>query len=194
MAVQQIDSSFQNDGNFAQLDLQDVAAKGPHFRIETFRCSQPRGGFGVTKAGSLVEVICGSDHLTADSNKIFRSVDSVDRGPKQVVILEIRESIEFSGSCHVRVRDLDVQSPSYGHVIVATITPVPGNRYRLDYEVRVPAPGKAPVEIVSPLTTPIANAAGLADIGDDIKALGTVDNSLPGNPMSGDHPLEWAEI
>jgi hypothetical protein len=34
MAVQQVASSYQNDGNFAQIDLQDVTAQGPEIRCQ----------------------------------------------------------------------------------------------------------------------------------------------------------------
>lgn len=190
MGVQQIDSSFQNDGNFAQLDLQDTAVSGPHFRIETYRSSQPSGGFGVTKAGTKVEHLCGLDHLTANSNCVFRSIDSVDRGNNQVVILEIRETIDPTGSTHVRVRDVDANSASYGDAIICTITPKPGNLYQLDYEVRILGGGPPkPKEITSPLSDTISALTGLPDIGDDVNKLGKVDTSLPGNPLSA--TIQW---
>ena len=136
MAVQQVAASYQNDGNFAQLDLQDITAMGPRFRIETFRSSQPLGTYGTNLAGSRVDHICGLDHLSPESNKVFRSIDSISRGDKQVVILEIRESIEQSGAFHVRARDVDAVSESFGDVIVCSAIPLPRNRYKLSYEIR----------------------------------------------------------
>ena len=188
MAVQQIAASYQNDGNFAQLDLQDVATKGPHFRIETFRSSQPLGKYGTNLAGSRVDHICGVDHLSPNSNKVFRSIDSVSRNGKQVVILEIREAIEPTGAFYVRVRDVDAESPSFGHVVVCSATPLPRNKYRIFYEMRVPRNPK-PVAIHSPISDTIANLTGLPDIGGTVDTLGDVDSSLPGNPLSAE--IQW---
>lgn len=122
MAAQQVDASYQNDVKFAELDLQDVTVMGPRFRIETFRCSQPVGQYGLTAAGTSVEDICGADHLLPESNTVFRSIDSISREESQVVIFEIRESITPSGSFHVRARDVDAQSESFGHVVLCTVT------------------------------------------------------------------------
>lgn len=74
MAVEQIAGFVQNDGNFCQLDLQDRNFGGPLMRIETFRCSQPTGKFGVTGAGTKVEDLAGIDHLSPESNRTFRHV------------------------------------------------------------------------------------------------------------------------
>jgi hypothetical protein len=188
MAVQQIAASYQNDGNFAQLDLQDVKAKGPHFRIETYRASQPLGTYGTNLAGSRVDHICGVDHLGPHSNKVFRSIDSVNRGDKQVVILEIREAIEPSGAFYVRVRDVDAESPSFGHVVVCSAKPLPHNRYEIAYEIRVPKAVKA-VAVHSPLSDPITTLTGLPDIGGQVDSLGDVDLALPGNPLAA--TIQW---
>ncbi len=188
MAVQQIDASYQNDGNFAELDLQDITLKGPRFRIETFRSSQPTGTYGTTVAGSLVDCICGADHMAEGCNRVFRSIDSVSRGDQQVVILEIREEIETSGAFYVRVRDMDANSESFGHVVICSVIPLPKNRYSISYEIRVPSK-TAPRVILSPLNEPISKLTGLTDIGGPIEKLGDVDTSLPGNPMSAE--IRW---
>jgi hypothetical protein len=188
MAVQQINSAFQNDGNFCQLDLQDMALMGPILRIETFRASQPEGQYGITKAGTHVETIAGIDHLTAASNSIFRHVYSVTRNEGQVVILEIREAFDPSGAFEVRVRDVDGTSPSFGDVIKFSCRPVPGNKYDIEYEVRVPQ-SKKPRIVLSPVKEKIASIGGLADIGESPDSLGQVDASLPNNPLTA--RIQW---
>ena len=188
MAVQQVAASYQNDGNFAQLDLQDVTLAGPRFRIETFRSSQPLGEYGTNLAGSRVDHICGIDHLTPNSNKIFRSIDSVSRNGQQVVILEIRETIEPTGAFYVRARDVDAESPSFGHLVVCSATPLPKNKYRISYEIRVPN-SAVPVATYSPITSSMASLTGLADIGSELSLLGEVDLTLTGNPLTAD--IQW---
>ena len=49
MAEQQIAASYQNDKNFAQLDLKDVAINGPTFELKP------------------------------NSNRVFRSIDLLDK-------------------------------------------------------------------------------------------------------------------
>lgn len=188
MAVQQVAASYQNDGNFAQLDLQDLALKGPRFRIETFRSSQAAGQFGQSLAGSTAEHICGIDHLGPESNKVFRSIDSISRGSEQVVILEIREAIEPSGAFYVRARDLDRESPSFGDVIICSVTPLPRNKYRVEYEIRVPNKAQ-PTKVLSPLQDTVSKLTGLADLGAEPAKLGDVDTKLVGNPMSAE--IQW---
>lgn len=188
MAVQQVAASYQNDGNFAQLDLQDIAVKGPRFRIETFRSSQPVEGYGTNLAGSRADSICGADHLSPESNRIFRSIDSISRGNKQIVILEIREAIEQSGAFYVRARDVDAESASFGDTIVCSAVPLPRNRYRISYEIRVPRKAEKQV-LFSPLTSQISRLTGLADIGSPVDDLGDLDTSLPGNPLSAE--IQW---
>ena len=188
MAVQQVAASYQNDGNFSQLDLQDVTVMGPRFRIETFRSSQPLENYGTNLAGSRVDYICGNDHLSPESNKVFRSVDSISRDDKQVVILEIRESIEQSGAFYVRARDVDAESESFGDVVVCSAIPLPRNRYKISYEIRVPVKREAKA-IYSPLSETIANITGLADIGSPLEELGEVDTSMPGNPLVAE--IQW---
>ena len=183
MAVEQIAASYQNDGNFAELDLQDVTLNGPKFRIETFRASQPTGTFGTTAAGSTVDQICGNDHLSPESNRVFRSIDSVDRGTQQIVILEIREAYEETGAFYVRARDVDAESESFGHTVLCGVVPLPRNRYKISYELRVPS-SPTPRAIVTPLQGKISDLTGLADIGDAPDRLGVVDETLPGNPLS----------
>lgn len=110
MAVQQVACSFQNDGNYSQLDLRDQALDGPLMRIEVFRCSQPSGAFGTTGAGSTVQAIAAIDHLANDSNHVFRSLFSVSRGKAMESLLETREVLSEDGSFEVRVRDVDTNS------------------------------------------------------------------------------------
>ncbi|MGQ2370574.1 hypothetical protein ACT53J_07115 [Citrobacter braakii] len=188
MAVQQVAASYQNDGNFAQLDLQDVANNGPRFRIETYRSSQPADAFGTNLAGSRVDYICGIDHLKPGSNKVFRSIDSVSRNGEQVVILEIREAIEPTGAFFVRARDVDADSATFGHVIVCSAIPLPRNKYQINYEIRVPRNAK-PTSVYSPLTESMSSKTGLSDIGEDLDNLGEIDSTLPGNPLRAE--IQW---
>jgi hypothetical protein len=188
MAVQQVAASYQNDGNFAQLDLQDVAVGGPRFRIETYRSSQPEGQYGRNAVGSAAASICGDDHLKPESNSVFRSIDSISRGENQVVILEIREAITETGSFFVRVRDVDNESPSFGHVVICSVVPKPRNTYEVRYEIRVPS-NVHPTLITSPIDRPVAQIAGLPDIGADLSELGEIDESLQGNPLEG--LIQW---
>ena len=138
MAVQQIDCSFQNDGNYCQLDLQDITGKGPVMRIETFRCSQPLEGYGTTRAGTGVSLLAGDDHLSPASNRIFRHVYSAGELASPMITLEMREVFEEDGSFEVRVRDIDTESPSFGSTLISKARPRPNNRYDISYEMRTP--------------------------------------------------------
>lgn len=113
MALQQTLISVCNDGNVSQLDVTDNLPKGKYYRIEVYRSSHPIGGYGVTLSGSRVEDICGLDHLTQRSNRVFRYTFSVGKNNTHrgdlPSLLEGRE--EFSpqgwpdGSWDVRIRD-----------------------------------------------------------------------------------------
>jgi hypothetical protein len=153
MAVSQIKASFQNDGNFSQLDLQDIRLNGPVMRIETFRCSQPCGEFGVTAAGSSVEAIAGEDHLQPSSNRTFRHVFSVGPPNHVKATLEIREVFSEDGSLEVITRDIDGLSRSFGAILIARSAPI-WEGVSLHYEVRRPDRCWARV-IKSPVTAAI---------------------------------------
>lgn len=190
MAVQQITSSFQNDGNYSQLDLQDISGSGPVMRIETFRCSQPIGDFGTTKAGTSVTSLTGDDHLSPESNKVFRHIYSTGVIPEMKVILEMRETFEEDGSFDVRIRDVDADSPSMCSVLIAKARPQPNNQYGISYEVRTPDVDIQRSELRSPLKEPItAILQDLSDISAPYEDLGEVNTSLPGNPL--DATISW---
>ena len=131
MAVKQIAESFQNDGNFCSLDLKDVAFNKPTMRIETFRSSQPEGIFEVTKPGTSALHLCGMDHLSKNSGRIFRHIFSVQDDLEMKVTLEIRELFDENGSWHLTVRDVDYKSKSFGTSIDIKITPVSETGYKL---------------------------------------------------------------
>ncbi|SER63772.1 hypothetical protein SAMN05421690_10471 [Nitrosomonas sp. Nm51] len=174
MAVTQINQSFQNDGNFSQLDLRNVRGTGPVMRIETFRCSQPEGDFGKTASGTEVASLAGKDHLTQESNQIFRHIYSTGDVNAPLSTLEIREIFEEDGSFDIRVRDIDYESQSFGDVLVMTAKPLPNNTYQLTYDIRTPKSTEA-AKFESPLTAPISETAtGLADISSKPENLGEI--------------------
>lgn len=185
MAVQQIASSFQNDGNYCQLDLQDVSGVGPVMRIETFRCSQPEGDYGVTKAGTSVASLAGADHLSANSNKVFRHVYSTGELPSPKITLEMREAFEEDGSFDIRVRDVDPESPTFGMTLISTAMPRPNNKYEVSYELRTPKPEIQRKELLSPLREKVTETiSGLTDLSATPDEIGKLDDRLPGNPLT----------
>ncbi|ALA51808.1 hypothetical protein CAY60_012940 [Shouchella clausii] len=186
MAVEQVRGFVQNDGNFCQLDLQDKNFNGPIMRIETFRCSQPEGEYGVTGAGTKVKDLAGIDHLTPESNRIFRHVFSVGYDPTKLkATLEIRETFTESGKWEIRTRDLDPESASFGTILLAYISPVENNVYHLRYEL-LTKPSVTPILVSSPLTASITEIAkGLPDIGSPVEELGEIDTQFNGNPLDG---------
>jgi hypothetical protein len=77
MGLAQMAIGVCNDGNVSQLDVADEPEGDVYYRIEVYRCSHPAGGYGVTLSGSRVEHIAGSDHLTPQSNRVFRYLFSL---------------------------------------------------------------------------------------------------------------------
>lgn len=191
MAMKQVASSVQNDGNWCYLDVRDEEYDGPLMRIETYRCSQPSGGFGITKSGTRVEHLAGTDHLTSESNRILRHAFSVeDENKNQKVTLEIREIYDESGAWEVRTRDLDPDSKSFGYVLVINANPEKDDTYRLRYEIRKPQVRMPEVLVTSPLSDRITELVpGFADIGAPVDQLGVVDTSISANPF--DVALDW---
>ena len=184
MAVQQINSSFQNDGNYCQLDLRDISGSGPVMRIETFRCSQPEGDYGRTSAGTGVASLAGDDHLSPMSNKVFRHVYSTGELSSPKITMEMREVFEEDGSFDVRVRDVDGESPSFGSTLISRAKPRPNNRYDISYELRIPNGEIERKELKSPLEAKVTEViSGLSDISSDPEKLGQIDRELPGNPL-----------
>lgn len=194
MGMAQIGICVCNDGNVAQLDCADTTPGGRHYRIEVYRASQPSGGFGITNSGSRVEHICGAEHLGPRSNKIFRyffAVNSSDASPstknEMTITLEGREELTPpgmpEGSWDVRLRDLDVNSPTYGAVARATIAPKsePG-QYDLGYEFRLASSDIKKVQVISPL------AAGVTKLNPDLTDLGD-DERLPAKVMLSQNTL-----
>lgn len=201
MGVSQISASFQNDGNFSQLDLQDLTIGGPVLRIETFRCSQPEGEFGTTVAGTSVKSIAGDDHLSPESNRLFRHVFSTGQPGNLKATLEIRELYEPSGRFEVRTRDIDADSPSFGTTLINDNVPT-GNGVVISYALRQPENAK-PADVVSPIKSgPIARITGLADLSSAPEQLGTPVKLLDRDQLSlmlqvNEYPLadlhQWAE-
>lgn len=174
MAVTQVNQSFQNDGNFSQLDLRNVRGTGSVTRIETFRCSQPNGAFGKTASGTEISSLAGKDHLKQESNQIFRHIYSTGDIEAPLSTLEIREIFQEDGSFDIRVRDIDYKSPSFGDVLIMTAKPLPNNTYKLHYDIRTPKSADN-VKFTSPLTAPISKlATGLADISKEPEKLGEI--------------------
>lgn len=165
MAVKQISESFQNDGNFSQLDLKDIKFKSPKMRIETFRCSQPKGKFGVTHAGTKVSALCSFDHLSPFSNCVFRHIFSVEVNNTMNGTLEIREMYNIKGAWELRIRDIDFQSESYGSMLLIDIAPSDNLNYNLQYKIIQRKISKK-IKISSPLIDRISNISEeLSDIG-----------------------------
>lgn len=138
-------SSYQNDGNFSQIDLNASSTNDRALRLESFRGSHPMQGKNYrTAAGTTAYALTGADHLRTSSSQVFRHVVSIaeeKKGTAHIVILEIRELFQEDGSWQVKLRDLDCNSASYGQMIVCTVTPQPGKRsgsYRLTYEIYDP--------------------------------------------------------
>lgn len=177
MGLQQTQISVCNDGNVSQLDVTDRTNGGRYNRIEVYRCSQPSGGYGITASGSRVEYIAGGDHLSTDSNRVFRytfSLGEADQNRSDLTsVLEGRE--EFNpvglpdGSWEVRLRDIDPLSDSYGAILRSTVQPVDTLTYQLHFELR-PAPQQVQkTRVVSPLHARITDLnPQLLDLGVDM--------------------------
>lgn len=164
MGVSQVNASFQNDGNFSQLDLQDAVTNGPILRIETFRCSQPEGEFGTTASGSNVKAISGGDHLSDVSNRVFRHIFSTGDAPQPVAVLEIRETFDELGGLEVRTRDIDSSSNTFGSILVSAAEPT-NDGVRVGYELLNPKNVDRKI-ITSPITLPITEMiSSFPDIG-----------------------------
>lgn len=178
MGIQQINQSFQNDGNFSQLDLKDLHFDGLTMRIETFRSSHPaEGEFYVTAAGTNVKSLVGEDHLQKESNQVFRHAFSVEDRQLggMVVTLEFREKFFEDGSWEIKMRDTDYRSSSFGTLISCYVSPCLGvqrGNYKLVYEIYSPNV-KANRPIVSPLEDKInALENQLSDISEKDSSLG----------------------
>ncbi|OWT48552.1 hypothetical protein [Bacillus sp. K2I17] len=160
MSTMQSSVSVQNDGNFSHLDFFDPSTNMLR-RIEVFRGSQPEGAYGVTAPGSNVKAICGSDHLTPKSNRIYRSLYSEgQKTAKLPMVLELREEKNLEGlpdgSWDVRIRDLDFKSETFGSILHVVVIPIEnqGERaYQVKYELR--SEKIKPIPITSPLGKPI---------------------------------------
>ena len=183
MALSQVAISVCNDGNVAQLDVADQVPGGVYYRIEVYRSSQPSGGYGVTLSGSRVEDICGADHLTPESNRVFRYTFSVGGANSHKgdlpTLLEGREEYnpegKPDGSWDVRIRDLDSNSPTYGSLIHATAAPMGQPRgYNLQYSLRLADPKIQKIPIRSPLPRKLTDVnPGLTDLANDLDQLGS---------------------
>lgn len=186
MGVAQVNASFQNDGNFSQLDLRNVEANGPVMRIETFRCSQPEGEFGKTIAGTSVKSIAGLDHLSKTSNRTFRHFFSTGELKSLKVTLEIREEFEEDGSFEIRTRDVDGVSSTYGSVLINR-NRATSNGVKVSYELRRP-PSVSKRTITSPVDSKITDQAKeLVDLSSSPDSLGQIVNTGGGyNEFSGD--------
>jgi hypothetical protein len=202
MGLSQTKISVCNDGNVSQLDVTDQVNGGPYNRIEVYRCSQPSGGYGVTASGSRVENICGIDHLSPRSNRIFRYTFSLGDQSSNLTdlpsVLEGREEFNpigmANGSWEVRLRDIDSMSASYGAILRATVEPTDKQSYKLKYELRR-GPETHKVPIVSPLSRPISRVnPDLHDLGSDMSGFSTpikiLDAKLIESNPTKDHQFE----
>lgn len=183
MPLKQAGISVCNDGNVSQLDVEDQipSGDGAFLRIEVYRSSQPSGGYGVTLSGSRVEHISGDDHLTPDSNRVFRYTFSVgkvgDHRSDVPTLLEGREEFNPAGlpggSWDVRIRDLDPASPTYGSILHATASPNQQPRgYDIQYSLLRANEAVTKIAIVSPLAAKITDLNGeLGDIGGALESL-----------------------
>lgn len=179
MAIRQVGQSFQNDGNFNQLDLRDEKFHGPLMRIETFRGSHPNeGAFSVTAAGSSAKSITGGDHLGSESNHVFRNMFSVGSPEQMEMTLEIREGYDENGAWEIRARDLGSTSPTFGETMVCHLEPT-SNGYHVQYQFF--APGKiAARRIPSPLQKAVVEyVPELADLAEPVSRLGELDSRIP---------------
>lgn len=186
-----IRSSVMNDGNYSFIEYQDVLSQGPIDRIDVFRCSQPIGQFGVSGSGTTVQALAAADHLTPNSNKVFRSIYSHGTGTALPILLEMREEMNPgglpSGSWDDRIRDLDRTSPTYGRILRIVVSPAVGqpNTYNVTYEIRGTGSPAPLAQITSPLTSPITQQDNrLVDIGVPASQLPAIDSSIAGNPLS----------
>jgi len=165
MGVSQVNQSFQNDGNFSQIDLLDVRFGGPIMRLENFRCSQPVGAYGTTASGTSVTTLAGNDHLVQSSNKTFRHIFSYGQLNEIIALLEIRETYEEDGSLSCYIRDLDGRSDSFGFTYVSSVKPT---RQAITVNCKILESGNVQKKILtSPYETPVAQQVeGLVDIAD----------------------------
>lgn len=187
MSLKQIAISVCNDGNVSQLDVADQNPGGIYYRIEVYRASQPSGGYGITLSGSRVEDICGEDFQKPYSNRVFRYTFSVGDNNTHKgnlsTLLEGRE--EFNppgmpeGSWDVRIRDLDIQSSSYGSVIHATAAPKGSSKeYDIKYDLLKSDSNIKKISILSPLSKQISqinselhDLSNLEQVGPSVKVL-----------------------
>jgi hypothetical protein len=178
MALQQVAASYALDGNFSQLDLQDCGFNGLKMRIETYRCSHPSNGDNSrTHAGTNAAHLTGDDHLSPISNRIFRHIFSIQDDLSMKVTLEIREMFNENGDWSVRIRDTDIESPSFGSVLSMNVTRRE-DEYELDYRLLRPRNLICRELVTSPLVNTISRTANLIDIGADLEELGFVKHNL----------------
>jgi hypothetical protein len=123
MVISQVNQSFQNDGNFSEVDLLNIQFGGPIMRLENFRCSQPSGAFGTTASGTNVTALAGKEHLVQSSNRTFRMIFSYGQLDEIIALLEIREMYEEDGSFSCYIRDIDGRSESFGFAFASSIKP-----------------------------------------------------------------------
>lgn len=180
MAVQQINQSFQNDGNFSLLELHDVSFDGSIMRMESYRASHPSTGkFCRTAARTNAAHLIAADHLNIGSNQVFRHLFSIEnrRTEEFIATLEIRERFDENGAWDVKMRDLDHRSASYGSVIACTVAPCLGvqdGNYRLSYELYDEQMGYGMV-ITSPLADQVTSVDGrLVDLSEPNSKLGVL--------------------
>lgn len=180
-----------NDGNYSFIEYQNSLTQGPIDRIDVFRCSQPVGQFGVTGSGTTVQALAAIDHLSSNSNKVFRSIYSHGTGTALPILLEMREEMNPHGfplgSWDDRIRDLDRTSQTYGRILRIVVSPALGqpSTYNVVYEIRGTALPAPITQMTSPLTIPVSQQDNrLVDIGVPASQLPPIDSSIAGNPLS----------
>lgn len=174
---------MQSDGNYSLVDMHDDT-DGLLKRIEVYRASQPMDKYGITAAGSTAAAICGNDHLTERSNRIYRNLYSEGQSKGSLkALIESREELnpegEPNGTWEVRSRDLDVDSPTFGELLRIKVRPKDQTKqeYVLTYELREP---DADAELItSPVDIPVAEqASGLVDLGSDIEEIAPLSDRI----------------
>ena len=187
MTMEQVSASVQSDGGFSQVEVFDDS-DDLYKRIEVFQANQPMDKFGITAAGSTAADICGEAHLSPRSNTVHRNIYSEGQSQDSLTVLfEVVEELNPEGapdgSWEVRARDLDVNSPAFGEVLIIRIEPCQDGGYDMSYELR--DPDAEATLVTSPLDEPVHEAVpDLADIGRDREELGVVSDRIDENPIN----------
>ncbi|KAF2280034.1 uncharacterized protein EI97DRAFT_498320 [Westerdykella ornata] len=199
MGVSQVNQSFQNDGNFSEIDLLDVQHGGPIMRLETFRASHPTGAYSYTASGTPVEALAGEEHLGENSNRTFRMTFSTGQLDKVLTTLEMREFFDEDGHYSVYMRDVDGNSDTFGSTLISNVTPK-DNSIEIEYKITAPDDAIEKKVLYSPQPAPLTEQVpSLVDISEveqlntakSIKVDMSLDNSK--NKSANEHLLAFGK-